>query len=432
MYDSSIVPVFLFRNTQFLQYQHITKKEFKARKDFKVSIIRLKKSDFLILQDSQRKEFFETFPSYIPTENFIDIEYSSHNYTCAPFYEKMVDSKIQALSFFSGCGGLDIGAQMAGAKVLSSLDFDKDAVTSLKANKFFSHTLHQCKDIREAKAQDYSNILKINNPEKLVLVGGPPCQPFSKAGYWKTLSQRLGPKDPRNMIGSYLNLISDIQPDGFILENVESILHPHNIQAVEDLKEVLVQLNYHYTIQRINAIDYGVPQKRKRVFVIASKKPITTLPTPTHGDGNNLLPVERVIDWIGIFDNKKYACDGDNAEGLHYDSLLHVPPGSNYISLSSNRGFINPRFKAGSRYWTFLLKLHPLLPSWTIIAQPGHWEGPFHWTNRRLRLQELAAIQTFPYDYKIVGSPRNIHKQIGNAVPCILGKKMVECLINNL
>ena len=106
-----------------------------------------------------------------------------------------------------------------------------------------------------------------------------------------------------------------------------------------------------------------------------------------------------------------------------------MPPGGNYISLSERRGFTPQRFKAGTRYWTFLLKLHPLLPSWTIIAQPGHWEGPFHWTNRRLRTQELAAIQTFPIDYKFIGSPRSIHKQIGNAVPCLLGKAMTEYLM---
>jgi DNA (cytosine-5)-methyltransferase 1 len=85
-------------------------------------------------------------------------------------------------------------------------------------------------------------------------------------------------------------------------------------------------------------------------------------------------------------------------------------------------------FRPGSRYWTFLLKLHPCLPSWTIIAQPGHWEGPFHWTNRRLRNCELASIQTFPVDYVFRGSVRSVRKQIGNAVPCVLAKSMCNFL----
>ena len=81
---------------------------------------------------------------------------------------------------------------------------------------------------------------------------------------------------------------------------------------------------------------------------------------------------------------------------------------------------------------TFLLKLHPLEPSWTIISQPGHYEGPFHWTSRRLRLEEIAGIQTFPEDYLFCGSRRSVHKQIGNAVPPLLGKAMIKFLISQL
>lgn len=379
--------------------------------------------------ESQRKSFFDSLNSKI-YDGKIKLTYTDKNYKCLPYLDTVLDSKIQGLSFFSGGGGLDIGAQMAGIKVLSSLDFDKDAVATLRSNKFFHHTQHRLDDIRNVKASDFSQILKDNNPEKLVLLGGPPCQPFSKAGYWKTLSQRLGPDDPRNMIGSYLGIIDDIRPDGFILENVESILHPHNIQAVEDLANALVQMNYNYVLIKANACDYGVPQKRKRVFFIASKQKINGMPIETNSEtGENGKPTyERVIDWIGRFDIPELVSETDGTEGRHHDALIQVPPGSNYIALSENRGHIPELFKSGTRYWTFLLKLHPYLPSWTIIAQPGHWEGPFHWNNRRLRNCELAAIQTFPLDYTFVGSSRSIHKQIGNAVPCLLAKNMCSFL----
>ncbi|MCQ2224319.1 MAG: DNA cytosine methyltransferase, partial [Paludibacteraceae bacterium] len=283
------------------------------------------------------------------------------------------------------------------------------------------------------KGKDFSEIIRKNNPEKLVLLGGPPCQPFSKAGYWKTLSQRLGPDDPRNMIGAYLGIIDEIRPDGFILENVESILHPHNIQAVHDLAEAIEQMNYNYVLVKANACDYGVPQKRKRVFFIASKKKIKGMPIVTHSDDSNanLLPYERVIDWIGRFDKHKIN-ESERTDGRHHEALIQVPPGSNYIALSSKRGHEPELFRAGSRYWTFLLKLHPFMPSWTIIAQPGHWEGPFHWNNRRLTNEELAAIQTFPLDYEFYGSIRSVHKQIGNAVPCLLAQKMCNFLKCNV
>lgn len=383
--------------------------------------------------EPQRIQFMDSLGVPLKDGKFI-LSYTDKNYRCLPLLKDVLSSKVQGLSFFSGAGGLDIGAQMAGIKVISSLDFEKDAIETLKANRFFAHTEHRLDDIRNVKASDFSSILKRNNPEKLVLLGGPPCQPFSKAGYWKTLAQRLGPDDPRNMIGNYLTIVDEIKPDGFILENVESILHPHNRQAVDDLAEAIEQMNYNYILVKANACDYGVPQKRKRVFFIASKKKIEGIPQPTNSENSidGLPPYEKVIDWIGRFDLPENVQDSDSIEGTHCSSLIQVPPGSNYISLSEKRGYVPELFKAGTRYWTFLLKLHPYMPSWTIIAQPGHWEGPFHWNNRRLRNNELAAIQTFPIDYKFIGSPRSIHRQIGNAVPCILGQRMCDFLKNNI
>ena len=85
--------------------------------------------------------------------------------------------------------------------------------------------------------------------------------------------------------------------------------------------------------------------------------------------------------------------------------------------MTERAGYPDPVFVAGKRYWLSLLKLHPFLPSWTVIASPGHWEGPFHWKSRRLSIRDLAAIQTFPDDYQFYGSVYSQHKQIGNAVP---------------
>lgn len=139
-----------------------------------------------------------------------------------------------------------------------------------------------------------------------------------------------------------------------------------------------------------------------------------------------LLPYERVVDWIGKFDDPAYFGDEKlSAEGKWERELTCVPFGKNYIALTERAGYPEPVFVAGKRYWLSLLKLHPFLPSWTVIASPGHWEGPFHWKSRRLSIRELAAIQTFPDDYQFYGSVYSQHKQIGNAVPPLLGKKVV-------
>lgn len=367
------------------------------------------------------------------TGNSIKLKFEPRGYNVN---DQIVESKIQTISFFSGAGGLDIGAQLAGSKVISSLDFDRDSVLTMKSNPYFKHAEHLHNDIKEMGVKDYSKILKEQNPEKLILIGGPPCQPFSKAGYWVTHENRLGSEDPRNMIGQYLRIISELKPDGFLLENVESLLHPKNVAAVQELEETIDKMGYKFIVHKANALEYGVPQKRKRVFFIASRKNIDTLPIPTHGSdleillNPNLKPYEKVIDWIGKFDINDFFEPEELTTGKTYDEALkQIPPGKNYFALTDRNGHPNPQFEANKRFWNFLLKLHPNQPSWTIAAQPGPWVGPFHWNSRRLRVPEIAALQTFPEDYKFVGSRRSIQKQIGNAVPPILGKAVIEHLI---
>jgi len=395
--------------------------------------------EFLSLLEEPQLELFKDEFKITEKKSFIDIKFEKRGYTVNDKVSKIIDSKIQTIGFFSGAGGLDIGAQLAGSKVISSLDFDRDSVATMKSNKYFAHSKHFHKDIKEMNSKDYSKIITENNPEKLILVGGPPCQPFSKAGYWVTHKNRLGSEDPRNMIGQYLRIVDELKPDGFLLENVESLLHPKNVQAVSELKETIDKLGYNFIVYRANSLDFGVPQKRKRVFFIASKKPILGEPVKTHGTdkeiilNSSLLPYERVLDWIGKFDTEKYFEPEELTTGKTYDQeLKQIPPGKNYFALTERDGHPNPKFEANKRFWSFLLKLHPNLPSWTIAAQPGPWVGPFHWNNRRLRVPEASALQTFPEDYHFVGSRRSVQKQIGNAVPSLLGEAIVKHLMNNI
>lgn len=392
---------------------------------------RIKKEIFDNIVPFQYEDFAKDFKE--SANGDIVIPYTHKGYSINGKNQEFKTNGVHAISFFSGCGGLDIGTKLAGVEILSSLDFYADSVESLKMNRFFDGVEHLCKDINDVTGNDYSSILKTANPEKLILVGGPPCQPFSKAGYWVTNEKRKSNDDPRNMIGSYFRLIKEIKPDGFVLENVESILHPSNKEAVDSIVFSCNELGYNLSIIKTDATDYGVPQKRKRVFFLASKKEINATLIKTHGSekdclvNTSLLPYERVVDWIAKFDDPKYYQNENlSTEGKWEHAITCVPPGKNYIALSEKAGYPDPIFVAGKRYWSSLLKLHPLQPSWTIIASPGHWEGPFHWNNRRLSIRECAAIQTFPDDYMFYGTPRSQRKQIGNAVPPLLGKLVVE------
>ena len=395
-----------------------------------MSTYKIEKQYFANITPHQREAMLAAFER--DNNGDIIIPYEHKGYTANDLnIEYCTD--VKAISMFSGAGGLDIGTQLAGVKVMSSLDVFEDSVETLKQNAFFKDSLHEVGDITKIDGSHYAELLKRENPEKLIIVGGPPCQPFSKAGYWVTNEKRDSSEDPRNMISPYFKIISELKPDGFVLENVESILHPSNKEAVDMIYENMSRLGYKCSMLKTNAAEYGIPQKRKRVFFLASKKGIKASLVQTHGSEKEclanpeLLPYARVIDWIGKFDTLEYCGDEKlTAEGKWEHELTCVPFGKNYIFLSARENYPNPVFVSGKRYWLSLLKLHPFLPSWTVIASPGHWEGPFHWKSRRLNIRELAAIQAFPDDYKFYGSVYSQRKQIGNAVPPLLGKKVVE------
>lgn len=347
---------------------------------------------------------------------------------------------IVSVSLFSGAGGLDIASFMAGVPVVSSTDIDQDCIQTLKANEIFKDSDIFEGDLHDIESSVFISCVEKRKANKFIIIGGAPCQPFSKAGYWVGNQTRKGINDPRaTLVDEYLRVVTDILPDGFVFENVESLLHPTNKIIVKKFLEIVNDAGYTCKVIRANALDYGVPQKRKRLFIIGTKgafkddEPKKTHCDPSLCEETGLKPYVNVGEVIQGFEGDEYFEEYEVTKGgTYYEELCEVPPGKNYKALTAWAGYPNPKFVADKRFWSFLLKLSPDLPSWTITAQPGPWVGPFHWDNRRLRVPEIAAIQTFPKGYKFVGNRRSIQKQIGNAVPCLMGKAMIEFVRESL
>jgi DNA (cytosine-5)-methyltransferase 1 len=344
-------------------------------------------------------------------------------------------SELSAISLFSGAGGLDVGVERAGYRVLAALEYEAGAAATLRAN--FPHTEVLERDIRTVNTRELLKAAGLRAGEAELLVGGPPCTPFSKSGNWLEY-KRTGKDTDADLLDHYLRILSEARPRTFLLENVFGLAYRnHNAFWLKRLLSRFRELGYRVDHRVLLAADYGVPQRRQRLFILGSKDRRPRFPEPTHSG-----PHETRRGWdeslprhvssgeaIGDLEDRNDLAEPEEVvRGTFAHLLPEVPAGDNYLYFTAKRGHPRPLFEWRSRYWNFLLKLDPQQPSPTIQAQPGPWVGPFHWACRRLRLAEIKRLQTFPDDHEIVGTRRSAQIQIGNAVPPLLA----ECLATSL
>lgn len=326
----------------------------------------------------------------------------------------------KVVSLFTGLGGIDIGLEKAGYKTVLCVENDKECQETLALNRPF-WKLANPSDVFELTGEIVLAQAGLKPKQADLLAGGPPCQPFSKAGYWVSGdSKRMS--DPRaGTINSYLEIVGAVLPKALLFENVKGFAFKEKDEGLKILCRGLERINethgtkYRAHILRINAIDYGVPQRRERIFIIASRDGKDfQLPQPTHGAEEALLPVATAWDAIGDLSDNVH-CDL-SVTGKWSGLLPTIPEGENYL-WHTRRGGGVPLFGWRTRYWSFLLKLAKNQPSWTIPANPGPAVGPFHWDNRKLSVRELCRIQTIPDEWHVSGEYRAARRQIGNAVP---------------
>ncbi len=341
------------------------------------------------------------------------------------------------ISLFTGAGGLDLGFESAGFHVAVAVEMDADCVRTISYNRDWPVV---SKSIHDTPSSELLETACLGPGEADVLIGGPPCQPFSKSGYWASgATRRLD--DPRaTTLEAFLRVLKDARPRAFLMENVAGLAYSRKDEAFRFISDTVQAVNeavgtdYGLELLVLNAADFGVPQIRERAFLVGSRNGTRFGEmAPTHGqpagsDGQLELGYASVAScqrtaWDAIGDLEDDDSDDLALTGKWAELLPSIPEGQNYL-YHTDRGEGLPLFGWRRRFWNFLLKLSKDLPSWTLTASPGPATGPFHWLNRRLSVREMCRLQTFPDNYAILGSHRAAQRQVGNAVPCALAERL--------
>lgn len=306
----------------------------------------------------------------------------------------------------AGAGGLSSGLIKAGLQPLLLIDNDKDCVSTLKINHG-SNTKIECCSFNTYDMSDY--VGKVD-----ILTGGVPCQSFSQAG------KRKGLNDPRgNLMNDFIDLVHLIKPKLFMIENVKGLLSHNKGQTFNTIiNKFIEKSNYNIVYKCINANDYGVPQKRERVFIIGTLKSLQiSYQFPKVIDKKPVLHdiLKNVPESIGA----QYS-------DLKIQLYNYIPQGGCWINLPENiqKEYLGNSYNSSGGKRGILKRLSMNEPSLTLLCSPSQKQTerchPIY--NRPLNIREYARIQTFDDDYTFSGSMNSQYKQIGNAVPVHLAK----------
>ncbi|HUW43817.1 MAG TPA: DNA (cytosine-5-)-methyltransferase, partial [Bacillota bacterium] len=209
----------------------------------------------------------------------------------------------------------------------------------------------------------------------------------------------------------------------FVAENVKGLLSANKGKAIKQIIDDFEKVGYHVHWKLVNFADYGVPQKRERIFIIGIRKDLDgnfIFPEPTHKEKH--IPVKEALRGV----NKvKYNNETSNMNPKTIEMLKLIPAGGNYKDV--------PKYK--DKNWMSLIyrRLDPDKPSPTIVALGGGGTWGYHYSKpRMLTNRERARIQTFPDSFIFEGTPTKIRMQLGNAVPPLGAKPFAEAILNHL
>lgn len=310
----------------------------------------------------------------------------------------------------AGAGGLSKGLINVGFTPLLLNDNDKNCCNTLRKNHPDVEVV--CGGMENLELDKY--VGKVD-----LLTGGVPCQSFSMAG------KRKGLEDPRGqLMVTFANMIEKLKPKAFMIENVKGLKFHNSGETLKSIIELL-ETKGEYTIsyQVLNSVNYNVPQKRERIFIVGVKgKKEFKFPKPSE----KVLTIKSVLNDVPESECSKY---NDRKKEL----FKMIPPGGCWINLPEDvqREYLGNSYNSGGGKRGILRRMSMDEPSLTLLCSPSQkqTERCHPLEERPFSIREYARIQTFPDDYEFAGSVSSQYKQIGNAVPVKLSEKMGKRLI---
>lgn len=353
---------------------------------------------------------------------------------------KRSHKRINALDLFSGAGGFSLAAQRSGIDIVAAVELNSHACATYKHNLIKEETpkLYN-EDILKLSPE----LIKANHFSGLdacdIILGGPPCQGFSVHRI-----KDSGVDDPRNnLVLRYFEYVKYLKPKVFLMENVPGILWPRHKKFLDALYHQAKKTGYKILKpELIDARDYGVPQRRRRIFILGVRKdiPLSIVwpPRPTHGDAKSIERDESLSPWVNseaVFNLAVSASDENNRHMNHSDELIEVFKRTPVNGSRKDSGRVLPCHDKHDGHKDVygrinLMEPGPTMTTACINPSKGRFVHPIE--NHGITIRHAARFQTFPESFVFKGGLTASGAQIGNAVPIRLGEALLTSIASAL
>ena len=338
--------------------------------------------------------------------------------------------KYNVLDLFCGCGGMSWGLAKKGFRIVAGFDIWDVALQTYQYNHKNTKAVNL--DLTDADPIKALNDIGISPDSIDVIIGGPPCQGFSK----NTPASERFLEDPRNQLyKSYLRFVKEIEPKVVVIENVAEIYNAFRGVVREEIINTLKEWGYEVEVKIVDMSHYGIPQKRRRCFFFASKKrkpsfpeesekiisgwdAISDLPVVKQGEGYDGMPYTTEP----LNDYQRHMRIGSDSLYNHVANVMKEKQTARIASIGPGQGLkdMPPELQVKGGYSGAYGRLDytsaaPTITRWVFHIGSGRFSHPRE--VRGLTMREAARIQSFSDDFHFLGSRNDQAGQIGNAVP---------------